>query len=154
MLNEVELLRACRHPHILYLEEIHESKNSIYLVMEMLEGGELVHKISEEKMLKQEEIRKIIGNLVSALAYLEEKRIMHRDLKPENLILKNKKDNTNICIVDFGLGSFIDVDEYIFKRCGTPGFVAPEIANASSNSNIKFDAKCDVFSAGIIFYIL
>lgn len=154
-MNEVELLRTCRHPHILHLEEIHESKNSIYLVMEMLEGGELLHKISDEKTtMSLEDTRKIMGNLISALAYLEEKRIMHRDLKPENLILKSKRDNTNICIVDFGLATFIDVDEYIFRRCGTPGFVAPEIANANSASNPKFDAKCDMFSAGIIFYIL
>ncbi len=77
---------------------------------------------------------------------------MHRDLKPENLLLKNKYDDSHIVIADFGLATFLD-EQILFKRCGTPGFVAPEVL--SYNDGDKFyDVKCDVFSAGIIFYIL
>ena len=77
---------------------------------------------------------------------------MHRDLKPENLLLKNKYDDSHIIIADFGLATFLD-EQILFKRCGTPGFVAPEVL--SYNDGDKFyDVKCDVFSAGIIFYIL
>lgn len=81
---------------------------------------------------------------------------MHRDLKPENMILKDKSDlETNMLkIVDFGLSSFCDVDNYLFKRCGTPGYVAPEIINSNSKDDTKFCPKVDIFSAGIIFYIL
>ena len=84
---------------------------------------------------------------------------MHRDLKPENMILKEKVgkgklDNCNLKVVDFGLATKYDAKEYLFKRCGTPGFVAPEVINAPSNENIHYDAKCDVFSAGIIFFLL
>lgn len=57
-------------------------------------------------------------------------------------------------IVDFGLATHIDVDEYLFKRCGTPGFVAPEIIKSNSQENEKFTPKVDVFSAGVICYIL
>lgn len=62
---------------------------------------------------------------------------MHRDLKPENMILKDKSDleENQLKIVDFGLSSFCDVPEYLFKRCGTPGYVAPEIINSSSQDN-------------------
>jgi calcium-dependent protein kinase len=56
--------------------------------------------------------------------------------------------------VDFGLATKYDMKEYLFKRCGTPGFVAPEVINAPSNQNIHYNAKCDVYSAGIIFYLL
>lgn len=60
-----------------------------------------------------------------------------------------------IKIVDFGLSTFIDEEEYLFKRCGTPGFVAPEIINADKNNqNLRFSTKSDVFSAGIIFYFM
>ena len=52
---------------------------------------------------------------------------MHRDLKPENIMLKNKKDIYNIAIIDFGLATKVTDEEYLYKRCGTPGFVAPEI---------------------------
>jgi len=81
---------------------------------------------------------------------------MHRDLKPENMILKDKSDlEENVLkVVDFGLSSYCNVDEYLFKRCGTPGYVAPEIINSGSNENTKFTPKVDVFSSGIIFYIL
>ena len=81
---------------------------------------------------------------------------MHRDLKPENMILKEKGDleKCTLKLVDFGLSSYCDMKEYLFKRCGTPGYVAPEIINSSSKENKKFCPKVDVFSAGIILYIL
>ena len=81
---------------------------------------------------------------------------MHRDLKPENMILKDNSDleENQLKIVDFGLSSVCDVPDYLFKRCGTPGYVAPEIINSSSQENSKFTTKVDIFSAGVIFYIL
>jgi serine/threonine protein kinase len=63
-------------------------------------------------------------------------------------------EQNTLKIVDFGLSSFCNVPEYMFKRCGTPGYVAPEIINSSSKDNTKFCPKVDVFSAGVIFYIL
>lgn len=82
---------------------------------------------------------------------------MHRDLKPENIIFKekNKDIKQNILkIVDFGLASFCDIEQYLFRRCGTPGYVSYEIINSSQNSNEKFTPQVDVYSLGIIFYIL
>ena len=99
---------------------------------------------------------------------------MHRDIKPENLLLKSKLNDYEIILVDFGLASFINSPEILYKRCGTPGFIAPEVLTFQVNllitneliliialyTNFKQDGtsfyndKCDVFSAGIIFYIL
>jgi calcium-dependent protein kinase len=66
---------------------------------------------------------------------------MHRDLKPDNIILKKKdvgiKDNI-VKLVDFGLATYQDLEEYLFKRCGTPGFVAPEVINAKKGVNVKY----------------
>lgn len=78
--------------------------------------------------------------------------IFHRDLKPENLLLKSKDKNFEIMIADFGLAGFQNKD-LIFRRCGTPGFVAPEIL-LYTDGNPIYDLKCDVFSAGVILYIL
>jgi serine/threonine protein kinase len=82
---------------------------------------------------------------------------MHRDLKPDNIILKKKnvpiKENI-LKLVDFGLATYQDVDEYLFKRCGTPGFVAPEVINAKRGANVHYSTKCDVFSVGIIFFFM
>lgn len=156
LMNEVDIMMAIKNPYIMNLEEIHESKNSVYLVLELLEGGELFNYISSKNNISVADIHRVMKCLLEALAYLAEKKIMHRDLKPENMILKDKEklENGTLKLVDFGLATFCDVPEYLFKRCGTPGYVAPEIINAPSNENIHYDPKCDVFSAGVIFYIL
>ena len=156
IINEIEIMKDLDHPYVIKLEELHESKNSIYLILELLEGGELFNFISSKKKISLQDIQNSMHNLLEALAYLASKNIMHRDLKPENMILKTKDklENSTLKLVDFGLSTKCDIEEYLFKRCGTPGYVAPEIINSSSNENIHYTPKCDVFSAGIIFYIL
>ena len=156
LMNEIEIMRLVKHGNIMNLEELHESKNSIYLVLELLEGGELFNYVSSKNSISVHEICRVMRCLLEALSYLSDKKLMHRDLKPENMILKDKGElqNATLKLVDFGLATQCDVPEYLFKRCGTPGYVAPEIINAPSNENIHYSPKCDVFSAGIIFFIL
>ena len=159
LMNEIEIMRDVKHPNIMALEELHESRNSIYLVVELLEGGELLHHMAEEITRKPENLRAISKSLLEPLAYLSEKNIMHRDVKPDNIIFKSKAnlDFDQIKLVDFGLASYCDMTNQLFKRCGTPGFVAPEIVRASSSSSesgVTYDWKCDVFSAGIIIYTI
>ena len=68
--------------------------------------------------------------LIEGIGYCTSKNIMHRDIKPENLLFGKKENGLNILkIVDFGLATYSDENPYIFPKCGTPGFVAPEIAN-------------------------
>ena len=85
--------------------------------------------------------------------YLESQGIMHRDLKPENLILvsKGNSDSIDFKVVDFGLAAYVNEDKRIFNKCGTPGFIAPEIF---SSKNGRYDQKCDIFSVGCILYLL
>lgn len=156
LINEIKVMQQLNHPYIMNLEELHESKNSIYLVLELLEGGELLNYISDKKDIGLRDYWKVMKCILEALAYMADKKIMHRDLKPDNMILKenSKLQHCTLKLVDFGLATAYDVPEYLFKRCGTPGFVAPEVINAASNTNIHYTPKCDVFSAGIIFYIL
>ena len=76
---------------------------------------------------------------------------MHRDLKPENIMFKDGYHSLKI--VDFGLATPINVGKYIYPKCGTPGYVAPEVANLKDLSH-KYDRVCDIFSVGCIFYKL
>lgn len=156
LVNEIQVMQQLRHANIMNLEEVHESKNSIYLVLELLEGGELFSFISSKAAIAIHDVCRMLKHLLEALAYLADKKIMHRDLKPENMILKEKSDLScaTLKLVDFGLSTQFDLPEYLFKRCGTPGYVAPEVINAPSNENVHYTPKCDVFSAGIIFYIM
>jgi serine/threonine protein kinase len=77
---------------------------------------------------------------------------MHRDLKPDNIIFKNKKQLI-ATIVDFGLATDTRLPEYLYTRCGTPGFVAPEIASLKNSIKV-YDSICDVFSMGVVMHML
>lgn len=156
LMNEIKIMKMLDNEFIMTLHEIHESKNSIYLVLELLEGGELFSLISKKKNLSVKIVHRIMNCLLKSLAYLQFKGIMHRDLKPENMILKEKSnlENCTLKLVDFGLAEICDKEEYLFKRCGTPGYVAPEIINSKKEEKTKFTPVVDVFSAGVILYIM
>jgi len=94
----------------------------------------------------------IIHSILQGLKEMHSKRIMHRDLKPENLIFRTH--NSWECVIaDFGLAEYADSEEYLFVRCGTPGYVAPEVINIR-DMKVKYEPICDIFSLGLIFHIL
>lgn len=76
---------------------------------------------------------------------------MHRDLKPENILFR-KQNDCECVIADLGLGTRSDLKEYLFVRCGTPGFVAPEVVNIK-DMKTTYDVVCDIYSLGLIFHI-
>lgn len=78
---------------------------------------------------------------------------MHRDLKPENILFKEKGNINTLTIADFGLSVKVDSYPYLYPKCGTPGFVAPEVVNLI-DKNSSYTTACDIFSAGVIFHIL
>lgn len=85
------------------------------------------------------------------LKEMHDYRVMHRDIKPENIMLRGKT-GLNPVIVDFGLAADADAEDYIFYRCGTPGYVAPEVTTIKKGDHIE--PECDIFSLGAIFHIL
>ena len=150
-------MKRIDHKNLLKLFQVYETKHSIYLVLEVLKGGELIKKIKEKTVYEEKDFARIMGNILEALDHLHDCGIMHRDLKPENLLLKSSEDSLQeVVIADFGLATsfHIDPSKILFKRCGTPGFVAPEILSYKDGQEGFYDEKCDVFSAGVIFYLL
>lgn len=92
LMNEINIMKELTHENVMRLYEVHESQNSIYLILELLEGGELLDYISKNKgKMKATEYKHIMKSILKALRYMSSKKIMHRDLKPENMILKNKR---------------------------------------------------------------
>ena len=89
-------------------------------------------------------------NLLSAIAYINSRGVLHRDIKPENILLRSNNDDLDIVVTDFGLSENYRPDgEYLNKRVGTPGYVAPEVLHDE-----LYDYKIDAFSCGVIMYTL
>ena len=121
----------------------------MYLVTEYLSGGTLDETLKNKSMHTGDLIQSVIRDLLSGLAYLDEKHIMHRDIKPENVILR--EEDKRWVIGDFGLAAHSD-QEYIYDKCGTMGYIAPEIMEL--NENEKYKQACDTYSLGVIAYQL
>lgn len=145
-------MRRIDHNKIIKLHEVHETENTYYMIMDYLEGGTLLTLIKPDKQLTYYQIMNLMISMAQGLKYLHSMGIIHRDLKPENIIFQDNEFQEPI-IVDLGLATFENESEYLFPRCGTPGYVAPEVINIKSQG-AKYGAVCDVFSLGVIFHIL
>ncbi|CAD8059761.1 unnamed protein product [Paramecium sonneborni] len=155
LFNEINLMAVLSHENIVKLEEVYEGENTFYLILEYLKGSSL-HDIITKGILQLgwDEIKSIMKVLLTAVEYMHSQNIMHRDLKPENIMFKNSQELIGgLRIVDFGLATYTTINNYPFPKCGTPGYVAPEIANMKDLS-LKYDKICDIFSIGCIFYKL
>lgn len=150
LISEINIMRKLNHESIIKLHDVYESDNHVYLVLELLHGGELFDRIIKRGQYSEKDASILMRKLLSALENMHSKGIMHRDIKPENLILKDIENDWNVKIADFGLATFVNPNhDYLFKRCGTPGYVAPEVL-----ADAKYDQKVDVFSCGVILYII
>lgn len=157
ILNEISVMRQLKHPNLLQLYEIYESPEYLYLILESLEGGELMTRILEKGTYDEYTLSLLMRKIFDALEYMHSKKIIHRDIKPENLLLRSIENDHDLVIADFGLATQYSEPEKIkIKRCGTPGFIAPEFLNPKENQdkNIRFTEKSDVYGVGIILYML
>ncbi len=122
--------------------------------MELLKGGNLVDYLKSYGKFTEPKAAVFLRAILKGINHAHEHGIMHRDLKPENILFRqNEMNEENICIADFGLSTFVNVQEYLFSRCGTPGFVAPEVVNLK-DTKVKYNCICDEFSSGVIMHIL
>ena len=152
--KEIDILMMMDHPNIIKLYEVFESDNSLYLIMEECYGGDLFSRISKRidsnYMYSEKEACEIIQQVLRAIEYCHNVGIVHRDLKPENLLYlhEGSEENNPIKIIDFGLSQSINLNKMLSSKVGTAYYVAPEILAG------KYTEKCDIWSAGVILYIL
>ncbi|XP_064191399.1 serine/threonine-protein kinase DCLK2-like isoform X2 [Anguilla rostrata] len=146
--NEVAVLRRVKHPNIIMLIEEVDTPTELYLVMELVKGGDLFDAITSSTKYTERDASAMVFNLASALKYLHGMKIVHRDIKPENLLVCDGPDGTkSLKLGDFGLATV--VEEPLHTVCGTPTYVAPEIILESG-----YGLKVDIWAAGVITYIL
>uniref|UniRef100_A0A8C8GVP3 Serine/threonine-protein kinase DCLK2 n=1 Tax=Oncorhynchus tshawytscha TaxID=74940 RepID=A0A8C8GVP3_ONCTS len=146
--NEVSILRRIKHPNIVLLIEEMDTYSELYLVMELVKGGDLFDSITSSNKYTERDASGMIYNLASAIKYLHSLNIVHRDIKPENLLVYEHQDGSkSLKLGDFGLASL--VDGLLYLVCGTPTYVAPEII-----AETGYGLKVDIWAAGVITYIL
>jgi len=148
--DEVEIMHKLNHAHCVQLYEMFETPKKIYMVMELLTGGELFDRIVAKGSYSEKEASDLIKSVASAIMYLHSIGIVHRDLKPENLIYLSQKADSPIKITDFGVAKYrAGKMEAMHTACGTPGYVAPEVLK-----NEPYGKEVDLWSLGVILYIL
>lgn len=142
------------------LYEVYEDRNKYYFILELLHGITLYKEIAARKKknnMPPPLIRTIVKQILEGVNYLQENNIMHRDIKPENIIMHEKDGKSggepSLKIVDYGLATFHNEKIIIFTKCGTPGFVAPEIITYDEKEAI-YGLNVDTFSVGVIMHIL
>ncbi|EGR31985.1 protein kinase domain protein [Ichthyophthirius multifiliis] len=150
LLNEISILRVLNHNSLCKLYEIYEEGNNMFIIMDILLGKSLKSKLGDSIFADEKSVSEIIYSILSGLNYMHQKGIFHRDLKLDNLYFKNAQNLKEICISNFFTAEYYnDKQKQPFKKCGTAGFIAPEIFKTKS-----YDSKVDIFSLGVVFYIL
>lgn len=155
MKQEIEIMRHVDHPNIVKLLEVQEIHNAVILIMEYVPGQELKRVMN---FLMWKDVMHIMKSLLSVTAYLESLGIIHRDLKPSNVMIvgasRDKVDPlspSSTKVFDFGLAAFLS-EKLILTKCGTPGYIAPEILHQNTKDKAVVHQNVDVFSLGIMFY--
>jgi len=181
-LKEIEILINIDHPNIIRIYEYYMDSVNYYLITEYVSGGELYDTIVKSKHFTEEKAAFIMKQIMSAVYYLHSKHIVHRDIKPENILMeydKNRQNtikpshdttstntaatqqsviNTaqtilptkhlNLKLIDFGTCNYFTENKKLTLKVGTPYYIAPEVLKRNYNQ------KCDIWSCGVIMYIL
>ena len=148
LLAEISIVSKLSHPSIMEVYEVFEDTKKVYIVSEYCKGGELFDIISKKRNFSEKEACIIMEQLLSGICYSHKNGIVHRDLKPENILLEDKSRNLEIKIVDWGYATQMKQRERLHEMDGTSYYIAPEVLEGD------YDEKCDIWSCGVILYIL
>jgi len=152
--REIDLhWRASGCKHIVNIKDVFDNtyngQRCLLVVMECMEGGELFNRIQERKSFNEREAAEIVKDICLAVKFLHDMNVAHRDLKPENLLYTVQGDHGILKLTDFGFAKETLIRETLQTPCYTPYYVAPEVLGPE-----KYDKSCDIWSLGVIMYIL
>jgi len=129
-----------------------ETFDHVVLELELLQGHDLFRHISIKGTLTETEAADMMFDLLTCLAAMYKAGVAHRDLKPANILMTKSDKDGRVKLGDFGMATFVGEDNLVYGRCGTPGYVAPEILIAGKNAG--YTNNVDIFSAGVTLYVL
>lgn len=148
LLSEVNLLKKIDHPNIVRVFEVIQEPKSVNIIMELCTGGDLFTRIQSLERFSEENVRHYMLDIVLAIKYCHDHSIVHRDLKPENILFESVKDSARLKLIDFGTSKYFKPKEKLKGFAGSVYYVAPEVIQDN------YDEKCDVWSLGVILYIM
>ncbi|XP_052023664.1 serine/threonine-protein kinase ULK1 isoform X2 [Apodemus sylvaticus] len=151
--KEIKILKELKHENIVALYDFQEMANSVYLVMEYCNGGDLADYLHTMRTLSEDTVRLFLQQIAGAMQLLHSKGIIHRDLKPQNILLSNpggrraNPSNIRVKIADFGFARYLQSNMMAATLCGSPMYMAPEVIMSQ-----HYDGKADLWSIGTIVY--
>eukprot|EP01012_Entosiphon_sulcatum_P010433 TRINITY_DN16098_c0_g1_i1.p1 TRINITY_DN16098_c0_g1~~TRINITY_DN16098_c0_g1_i1.p1 ORF type:complete len:507 (+),score=92.19 TRINITY_DN16098_c0_g1_i1:61-1581(+) len=165
-INETSILGDLQHEYIVRQKEVFQNQHSIFIVLELIRGGDLFQMITKLSYYNEAVAAALMRRFLMGLAFCHAKGVAHRDLKPDNLLLAqplpegkinweaHKETLSGVKIADFGFAVRSDSNT-LTKCCGTPYYLAPEILKCGFyKSGPPYGRQCDVWSAGVIAYVL
>eukprot|EP00808_Paulinella_micropora_P005759 g43676.t1 len=164
--EEIRILGSMKHPNVINLRAVFEDEQSFYLITDLACGGELFDRLLERSHFTEEDGRLIISKLLNAIEYIHSLGVAHRDLKPENILFATMEEDSDVMISDFGFAMALDIpvtprapqgsdrpkkrQSFMMGQAGTTGYAAPEVFKTDEG----YDMKCDMWSLGVIAYIM
>nr|XP_056721242.1 serine/threonine-protein kinase ULK2 [Euleptes europaea] len=151
--KEIKILKELQHENIVALYDVQEMPNSVFLVMEYCNGGDLADYLQAKGTLSEDTIRVFLQQIAAAMRILHSKGIIHRDLKPQNILLsytnrrKSSISSIRVKIADFGFARYLQSNMMAATLCGSPMYMAPEVIMSQ-----HYDAKADLWSIGTVIY--
>ncbi|XP_016687701.2 calcium-dependent protein kinase 29 isoform X2 [Gossypium hirsutum] len=147
--REISILQHLTgQPNIVEFKGAYEDAWNLHLVMELCSGGELFDRITAKRSYSERQASSICRQIMNVVHACHFMGVMHRDLKPENFLMVSKDEDSQIKATDFGLSVFIEEGRMYKDLVGSPYYVAPEVLQR------KYGKEIDVWSAGVILYIL
>ncbi|MCQ2816884.1 MAG: protein kinase [archaeon] len=147
-LNEIEINKNLDHPYIVQTYEYYLQNDSLSIVQEYIDKGDLFALIQKKKKFSEPVACQIITQIASAIKYLHDNYYVHRDIKPENVLIVDDQ-NIKIKLIDFGTCQKLQGHKTCNDKIGTPSFMPPEMIQGQ-----PYDYKCDVWSLGIILVMM
>ncbi|XP_067430960.1 serine/threonine-protein kinase Chk2 [Thunnus thynnus] len=149
--TEIEILQRIDHPCLIKTEDFYQTDDSYYIVLELMEGGELFHRVKSQQQLQESVTKLYFYQMLRAVQYLHSNGIIHRDLKPENVLLSSHDDVCLIKLTDFNQSRILEEAALMRTLCGTPSYLAPEVFTHAATTG--YSLAVDAWSLGVLLFV-
>ncbi|XP_017292058.1 serine/threonine-protein kinase Chk2 isoform X2 [Kryptolebias marmoratus] len=149
--TEIKILQKVDHPCLIKTDDFYQTEDSYYIVLELMEGGELFQRIKSQQQLNEDVAKLYFYQMLCAVQYLHSNGIVHRDLKPENILLASNEDDCLIKVTDFNQSRILEEVALMRTLCGTPSYLAPEVFTNASTTG--YGLATDAWSLGVLLFV-